>query len=353
MTSTKLLLASLLVLLAAASGSANAGSVAAAPALGNIPLGAPTLTCEGSTATTLSVRVTADAVTGAPFGFILEWQPARADDSCQKWKRTKQNCHHEFPATPGASPYSLGPGESVVVTIGNIETLGKKVSDLCNDVNCGQQFCFRTKAYKGKIGKQAYKRSPWSDDLHCATAPCTQLVGLYCTYSQGGFGGTPQGSNPATLLQNPDFPYPVTMCNLSFPDQASIEAYLPKGGQPGVITNPSGGGSLAGQILTAKLNMIVFDLGKTVDDCCTQSGLFGFSFAQLELCFPDGSLDGLNGMSVADAVAAAETALCTGVLPPDVASFGDLAAIMDQLNLNFHSERDVCQDNGVLCLPTS
>jgi len=353
MNTARLFLTSLLLLLVITPGELNASSVVTSPAYGGVEIGKPILSCEGATASTLSVRVTADAVTGAPFGFVLQWQPARADGKCGKWKRIRESCYHDFQTTPGASPYSLGPGESIVVTIGNLEKLGKKVPDLCNDVTCGKQFCFRAKAFKGKIGKTSWKRSKFSDDLHCDTAPCTQLVSLYCTYSQGGFGGTPQGSNPATLLQNPDFPYPVMMCNLSFPDQASIEAYLPHGGQPGPITNPSGGGSLAGQILTAKLNMIVFDLGKTVDDCCTQSGLFGFSLAQLELCFPDGSLDGLNGLSVAAAVSAAESALCTGVLPAGIASFGDLTAIMDQLNLNFHSERDVCQDNGVLCLPTS
>jgi hypothetical protein len=256
-----------------------------------------------------------------------------------------------FEAKDENSPYSLEPGESIVVTIGNLDALAPGVSFSCNELVCGVSLCVRGKALAGKKDGTRYTRSTFAEEVNCSTKPCGDLAMLYCTYSQGGFGAGPQGNNPATLLLDAAFPYPVGLCGLSFPDQPSIEAYLPHGGTPGPIGNPSGGGALAGQVLTAKLNMIVFDNHLTVDGCCTQDGLPGVAFRDLVLCLPAAPLSGLNGMTVGAAVLAAESALCTGTLPAGVASFGDLAAIVEQLNLNFHGESGTCVDNGGLCAP--
>ena len=323
-----------------------AGSAAAAPF--DVVLDTPRVECAGSSETTISLSIQAGA-SGAPFGFQVEWMVANADGSCPKWNRLDQHCWATFKPQADNSPYGLGPWWQVVVTLGNLDTSNPEIKTNCPDLTCGTTYCFRIKALAGANGKVRFERSDFAE-VQCTTEPCGEFGLDYCSYSQGGFGAPPNGSNPATLLLDPAFPYPVALCSLTFPDQASIEAYLPHGGKPGPISNDAAGGSLAGQVLTARLNMLVSATHLHVETCCTQLGANGLPLGSLKLCFGDGPLGGLNGLTVAQAVDEAEEALCTGVLPAGVASFGDLASIVEQINLNFHGDT-TCTDNGHLCLP--
>ncbi len=330
--------------------SLSGGAAASVAVAGGAPLVVPRLQCAGSSPTTISINVQAGE-TGAPFGFLAEWQPSGVDGGCRKWGRVLTHCYAYFEPKTENSPYAMGPYWQTVVTIGNLDTSNPEITTNCPEaLKCGTGYCFRVKALGGKDESVTIPRSPYTADLQCSTDPCGELALGYCSYSPGGFGAPPNGNNPATLLLAPNFPYPVTVCDLTFVDHASIEAYLPHGGQPGPIEGDSAGGSLAGQVLAAKLNMIVFDLGLHAEACCTQTGSHGVSFRNLRLCFGDGLLSGLDGLTVGQAVEAAENALCTGQLPAGVSGFGDLTAIVEQINLNFHGET-TCIDNGNLCLP--
>jgi len=146
-----------------------------------------------------------------------------------------------------------------------------------------------------------------------------------CTVTQGGWHAKPQGNNPGTLLAK-DFPtvYPsgVTIggtFTLTFDSAADVRAFLPAGGPPGVLTSSatdptsSAAGVFAGQVLALQLNVDIEHFGTVVI-----SGT-GTSF---------------DGKTVADVLAAANTALGGGPLPAGftISSLNDL---VDSLNQKF------------------
>jgi hypothetical protein len=150
-----------------------------------------------------------------------------------------------------------------------------------------------------------------------------------CTVTQGGWHATPHGNNPGTLLAN-DFPtlYPsgVTIggtFTLTFDSAADVRVFLPAGGTPGVLTfsatdpTTSAAGVFAGQVLALQLNVDIEHYGTVVI-----SGT-GTSF---------------DGKTVADVLAAANTALGGGSLPAGftISSLNDL---VDSLNQRFDNCR--------------
>lgn len=141
-----------------------------------------------------------------------------------------------------------------------------------------------------------------SADLICETkVDCN-----FRTQTQGGWGATPQGNNPAKYLQNhfaACFPNGVTIgCNsghtLTLTTSTAVKNFLPAGSTPGQLTgdlvNPltSPAGVLAGQLVAAVINV-------TVDACDPN---FGASTGWLgDAVYVGGPFAGMTVWQVIDA----------------------------------------------------
>lgn len=169
--------------------------------------------------------------------------------------------------------------------------------------------------------------------------------GVSTTFTQGGWGATPSGTNPGALL-NAKFStvYPAGYVQigggrtLRFTGTTAIDAFLPQGGQPGAITsnavNPtwSRGGVFAGQVLALQLN-VDFSNARV-----TRFGLANKTLASGKLA----------GYTVAQVLAVANGVLGGAVAPTGV-TISDLNAIVDAINQNFDNGT---VDRGYLLMET-
>ena len=155
----------------------------------------------------------------------------------------------------------------------------------------------------------------------------------YATYTQGGWGATPNGNNPGMILKNNwNTVYGAngvtiggTPYYLKFTSQAAIEAFLPAGKTPGVLnksaTNPtsSSAGVFAGQVLALRLSMDfsaagIITAGLSVQKIAPGYALAGYTLTQV--------------MALANQVLAGNTsALPSGVT---VSKLNDLISAINQ-----------------------
>ena len=160
-----------------------------------------------------------------------------------------------------------------------------------------------------------------------------------CTVTQGGYGAPPRGNNPASFLAANFPPGGVYVGGttkgsnlLTFTSAAAIQAFLPSGGTPGVLTtsllNPTkatgtSAGVFASQVLTLRLNVS-----------------FNPAFGALRLCNTGTSLDGIT---VAQILVIANRVLGgdLGALPAGY-SVSTLNDLVDKLNNSFEN----CKPNG-------
>ena len=152
------------------------------------------------------------------------------------------------------------------------------------------------------------------------------------TYTIGGRGTVPSGSNPGALLK---LKFPTLYSTgaviggkltLKFTSQYAIQLFLPQGGTPSKLaasmTNPvvsKGGGVLASQVMGYKLNVDFSNAGilpKGLGAMKFKNGLF-------------------SGKTVTQVLALANTALGGGSLPAG-ATYSDLSDAMALVNENFN-----------------
>jgi hypothetical protein len=146
-----------------------------------------------------------------------------------------------------------------------------------------------------------------------------------CTVTQGGWGAPAHGNNPGTLL-NSKFPivYPAGVTigginTLHFSSSTAVRNFLPQGGPPSFLNasavdpTTSSAGVFAGQVLALQLNVNIEGLGSLV---------------------LSGTGTSLDGDTVAQVLAAANTALGGGGLPAGF-SFSSLNDLIDNLNGSF------------------
>jgi hypothetical protein len=123
---------------------------------------------------------------------------------------------------------------------------------------------------------------------------------------------------------------------MTFTSPSAVESYLPAGGKPGVLNaclnNPSSShsGSLGGEILALELNVDFSAAGITEGS--------GGPFGSLNLC---GSGTSLDGMSIAQILAAANQAVGNGGLPTGLDAVS-LRNLLHKLNESF----DGCRPHG-------
>lgn len=168
--------------------------------------------------------------------------------------------------------------------------------------------------------------------------------GDYCSFSQGGLGG----SGAPYLLLASYFPtlYPNGVevgipgsggNSMKFTSSIAVKNYLPAGGTPNKLTldltdpTSSSSGVFGGQVLALKLNIALSDCG------ATPAGLGDLYYRS-----PG---DALNGFTVRQILAAAETALGGGALPAGY-TYASLSTLCDNLNISW----DTVTEDG--CIPS-
>ncbi len=169
-----------------------------------------------------------------------------------------------------------------------------------------------------------------SQSLAIGTPP-GGLAGEYKTFTQGGWGSPPAGSNPGQVLAGSFATvYPnglkvgVTGKSMTFTSSNAVSVYLPAGGAPGTLTadlvDPpsSSAGVLGGQVVALRLNVDM-----------SAAGVTGDPMGGLKLANTGTSLD---GKTVTEILAAAEQALGGGALPSGytLASLNDLVTNLNE-----------------------
>lgn len=226
--------------------------------------GALTLNCAGTpTQTSLSLTVTADAITGAPAGFTIQWMTLDAfDANNDQWPADASlYCAASFSGVPygskntsqvGGSTYNLGAGKSVTVYIGDLLTdelnspLGYSTT-VCNEglLQCGTQYVFRAFAHGGSnMNRSAYTIF---NNACATTAPCEA-----CGPNGGHHGFGYWKEHPELITNN------ITLGDHSYSptDILSILNQSPNGN--GLVI-------LAHQLIAAKLNGLCSNLTGPAD----------------------------------------------------------------------------------------
>jgi hypothetical protein len=259
-------------------------------AAGKTKLDKLTLSCDSSTPTSITIRVTAGA-SGAPAGFSIQWMKLSdfqannnmwpSDSDCPLDINGNPTCPGSFckaslSGVPGCSNYDLLPGESTTVKIGDNLFDQCGASSTCADqpLECNTQYVFRAFAHNVP-GPGGAARSDFSSNQVCSTAACGG--GEHnCTFTQG-FWKT-HGSGACANGNNTDL-WPVSSLMLGNRSYTAAELCS--------IFNVSAGGgngliALAHQLIAAKLNIA----------------------------------NGADGSSVSGAIASADTLIGNLVIPP-------------------------------------
>lgn len=164
--------------------------------------------------------------------------------------------------------------------------------------------------------------------------PLSLTDGDFCTFSQGGFGG--QGAPFNRLSGNFATIYPsgvevgipgASGFSMAFTSATAVQSYLPAGGAANKLTadstNPTSttSGQFGGQTLALKLNLAL-----------SNAGVNPAGFGNLYYCPAPG--DSLRGQTVAQILAAAETAMGGGALPSGY-TYSGLSGLAANLDLSF------------------
>jgi len=233
----------------------------------------------------------------------------------------------------------LEPGQEVAFTGGYIPT-GSPSSNLT-----------RTRAYTGPNCTPNVVRD--SD-----TATCNVPMQGFCTQTQGGWGTTPKGKNPGSVLHanfaavfpnglvigDPDGPDGDGAYALKLNSAQAVTNFLPAGGTPAGLdidysdATDTSAGVLAGQLVAATISIAMDEAGIPTSSGGTSSG------GDLDdLILSSCATPGLVGKSVSDIVALANTAISGG----DTGySFSQLNAALTSINESFVD----CMNQGSGCL---
>ena len=209
----------------AAGGDTSSRSLAA----GKPELAPPTLAAADATRTSVTLTVCGAGEFGAPEGFSVQW--VRADLVVDgAWP--EEGCGASFSGNANASPYALGAGDCVDVTVDGtpFEDGHGGSSDCEQPLACGTAYAFRAFAHGGRDYGASDKGAP----IEASTAACEDGA---CTRTQGYWKNHEEAWPVATL----------TLGTTSY-DQAQLLAIL--------RTPVRGNGlvSLAHQAIAAALN---------------------------------------------------------------------------------------------------
>jgi hypothetical protein len=219
-----------------------------------------TLSCDSSTSTSITIKVTAGA-SGAPAGFSIQWMKLSdfvannsmwpSDSDCPLDINGNPTCPGSFckaslSGVPGCSSYNLLPGASTTVQIGDnlFDDCGASSTCANQPLECNTQYVFRAFAHNVPGG---LARSDFSANQICSTAACGGSDGG-CTFTQGywkthGPTGCATGNNTNEWNTTS-----LMLGNVSYTDAELCSIFNQPAGGNGLL-------SLAHQLIAAKLNI--------------------------------------------------------------------------------------------------
>jgi hypothetical protein len=206
-------------------------------------LTAPTITCNGSTGSTITLLVSATGQYGAPAGFSIQWITL-ADYNANGWPADSDNppagssfCKASFSGMASGYNYSLAPGANVSVTLGDVLFDTPGASSSCPDtpLQCGTAYVFRAFAH----ANSTYNKSAFSANVTCTTASCG---GAGCTLTQG-YWKNHASAWPQDVIDNG-----LTLGNVTYSQDQLLSIF-------GQAVTGNGLVSLAHQLIAAKLNI--------------------------------------------------------------------------------------------------
>ncbi len=179
------------------------------------------------------------------------------------------------------------------------------------------------------------------------TSP-TPRDGDYCTFSQGGFGGTGTPFNLLSANFATIYPSGVEVgilgaggFSMRFTTPTAVQSYLPAGGAANKLTadlvdpTSTASGQFGGQTLALKLNVALSGVASGIPP----------GFGSLYYC-PASLTDSLRGQTVSQILAVAETALGGGALPAGY-NYSSLAGLAANLDLSFDGKSTAFPACGV------
>lgn len=202
---------------------------------------APSVSCvDDATQTSITIKITAGA-TGAPAGFSLQWLTKEEYD-LNGWGSAIL-CKAGFSGNAQGYAFNLSPGESTIVTIGDIlfDTPGAS-SECIFDLECGTEYVFRAFAH----ATSTMNKSAWSSNQVCRTDACFEN----CVGGQGywkNHGPVPSGNNDYTWPQSV-VDDGLTLGTVSY-TALQLQAILQTSGATNGLIK------LAHQLIAAKLNI--------------------------------------------------------------------------------------------------
>jgi hypothetical protein len=213
----------------------------------------PTISCAGTTQTSINIRVCAGA-TGLPAGFSIQWLtatqyangpdgiPDTSDDNSWPLSEDAQLCKASFSGNANLSRYNLAAGQCVTVDLGEF-LFDEGASTSCpGALVCGTDYVFRAFGH----ATSTLNRSDFTANRSCSTLECDHDEG--CTLTQGywkthGPEGCVTGNNtnewPVTSL---------TLGNVTYTDLQLCSIMNTAAAGNGLI-------ALAHQLIAAKLNI--------------------------------------------------------------------------------------------------
>ncbi len=231
------------------------------------PLSTPTISCAGTTQTSINIQVCAGA-TGLPNGFSLQWLK-RADfvANGNQWLSDSDPlaCSAGFSGSANLSNYNLGPWQCVTVNVGDFLFDSGASTSCPNPLECGTQYVFRAFGH----GNRDFNRSADTAVLTCATLDCGNAGG--CTLTQGYWkthGAVPMGNNEYT------WPDAIKAGGLMLGNVNYTAADL-----LAILNKPASGNgltALAHQLIAAKMNVAAgADPAVIAADIATADALIG------------------------------------------------------------------------------
>jgi hypothetical protein len=214
--------------------------------------------CVSADQTSITLSIKADATTGAPAGFSIQWMTqANFDAIGDVWPLdTTSFCKASFSGKAYGIAYSLGAGDSVNITLGdplyefaNGATIQATAG--CNGpLTCGTQYVFRAFAH----GDNVMNRSDFSLG-YCETAQCDESCGRHWL----GWWKQDDNFHGQTFTQGIDLDAPFMTLGTNSYSANQIFAIL--------NADPKGNGLiiLSHQLISAKLNLMLAG-GDTFND---------------------------------------------------------------------------------------
>jgi hypothetical protein len=206
----------------------------------------PAITCGGSTQASINVQVCAGA-TGAPAGFSIQWMTGAEFTANGGWPLSDDSslCAAGFSGNANLSRYNLGPGECVMVNLGEFLFDNGASTTCAGALVCGTDYVFRAFAH----ATNTLSRSDFTPNLTCSTQPCGNSGG--CTLTQGFW----KTHSPTVCAVDPTSPlcidWPVTSLLLGTVSYDVSQLIS-------ILDTPAAGNGLivlAHQLIAAKLNV--------------------------------------------------------------------------------------------------